>query len=314
MNTRPRLFAPPRFLLMPAAGIEISDAFVRALLLEGTPGNLRVAWWAEEPLPSGAVVGGVIHHEEAVVSVLAKIRAEHPFDCAHFSLPEQRAFLCEMDAAAESAAEARTAVGLHLEEEVPISAADALFDLAPLAKGRWRVATVPRATVEALEALCTKVGIAPLSFDAEPCAVARAAVGARNRHALLVIHLSEDDTGLYVAVSGAVRFALTVPSVIEQPEQVALLADEVRRVRGFWEAQNKGGIARHIEAAVACGRGAGTPAVLAAFSSALALPVERALVWQNVLSVDEAVPPLPHGDSLRFATSIGLALRAFSYV
>lgn len=299
---------------MPAAGIEISDAFVRALFLAGTPGNLRVVWWAEEPLPPGAVSGGAVHREDAVVAALAKIRAEHSFNCAHFSLPEQRAFLFEVSVPAESADEARLAVELRLEEEVPLRAADALFDLSPVGDRRFRVAAALRATVESLAALALKSGIAPLSFDIEPAAVARAAVGARNRHALLIVNLSEDDTGLYVAVSGAVRFALTVPSVIERPEQVAALAAEAQRVRGFWEARTDASIPRHIEAAVACGRGAATPALLSSLSSALELPVERALVWQNALSVDEAVPPLPEEDSLRFAAAIGLALRSFSYV
>lgn len=314
MNTLSRLFAPPRFLLMPAAGIEISDAFVRAIFLTGTPGNLRVAWWAEEPLPPGAVLGGVVHDTDAVARALKKIRTEHLFNFAHFSIPEQRAFLCEMSAPAESAAEARLAVELHLEEEVPLRAADALFDLAPVGKGRWRVAAVARSTVESFAVLCTKAAIAPLSFDIEPAAVARAAVGFRNRHALLVVNFSEDDTGLYIALSGAVRFALTVPSVVEKPEQVAALVAEAQRVRGFWEAHVDGAMKQRIEATVACGRGAGNPSVLSALSSALRLPVERASVWQNTFSVDEAVPPLPEGDSLRFATAIGLALRSFSYV
>lgn len=314
MSALSRWFAPPQFLSMPAVGIEISDAFVRALSLVGTPDSLRVAWWAEEPLPPGSVAGGAVHHTDAVVGVLKKICAAHPFRFAHLSLPEQRAFLCEMSASAPSVAEARLAVRSHLEEEVPLRAEEALFDLALLGGEKWRVAAAPRAIVEEFIALCAAADIAPLSFDIEPCAIARAVVGARNRHKLLLVNCSEDDTGLYLAVSGIVRFALTVPLVIEKLEQVGTLAAEARRVLAFWEAHAER--ARHgdIEAVAACGRGAGDPAILSALSHELRIPVEKASVWENMFSAERSVPPIPERDSLRFAAAIGLALRSFSYV
>lgn len=314
MNTLSRWFAPPQYLLMPAAGIEVSDAFVRAIMLIGTPGNLRVAWWAEEPLPAGAVVGGAVHDAGAVARALTKIRVAHPFRFAHFSLPEQRAFLCEMGAPAASVAETRRAVGLHLEEEVPLRAEEALFDLAPLARGKWRVAAVPRATVEALGALSAEVSIAPLSFDVEPCAVVRAVVGVRNQHTLLIANFSEDDTGLYLVVSGMVRFALTVSLVVETPEHAAAVAAEARRVLGFWETHTERAMHGGAEAIVACGRGADDPAFLSALSHELHVPVEKASVWENACSAERSVPPISERDSLRFAAAIGLALRSFSYV
>src|SRR3989344_2913137 len=122
MNALSRLFAPPRFLAMPAPGIEISDAFVRALSFSGAPGNLRVAWWEETALPTGAVVGGVISDKKVVVEILKKIRNARHFNFAHLALPEQQAYLFEMSAPAVSLDEARAAIELRLEENVPVRA------------------------------------------------------------------------------------------------------------------------------------------------------------------------------------------------
>ena len=82
MNIALRLCAPPRFLAMSSAGVEISDAFVRVVQLSGSWRNARIEWWAEEPLPQGAVVGGALSHASAVAETLRRIRRAHRFDFA----------------------------------------------------------------------------------------------------------------------------------------------------------------------------------------------------------------------------------------
>lgn len=324
MNALSRLFAPPRFLAMPAAGIEISDAFIRALSFSGTPDTLRVAWWEEEALPRGAVVGGAMSSKSVVIEALKKIRAKRKFDFAHISIPEQQSYLCEMSVPAASPEEARLAIELHLEEQVPIRAAEAVFDGVPDASARtptvgasrpYRVAAAQKKIVEAYAEVCAEAGIAPLSFDTEPAAVARAVVGAREERAFIVAHLSEDDTGLYVVSAGAVRFASTVPLVLGEKsaeEITRAFAGEAVRVREFWETH--GNDHGKIQGVIACGCGAAFPHNLSTLSSSLRLSVVPAFVWQNAFATEDVVPPVPHDESLRFAVSIGLALRPFIYV
>lgn len=321
-HTLYRLFAPPRFLSMPVAGIEISDTFVRALAFSGSPGALRVSWWQEEALQHGAVSGGVINNKSTVTEALKKIRTAHGFSFAHISIPEQQSYLCEIAAPAVSPEEARLAIELHLEEQVPIRASEAVFDgvldihtrdVAVGANRSYRVAAAQRKIVEAYTRVCADAGIAPLSFDIEASAITRAVVGARDACQLLVVNLSEDDTGLYVVGAGAVRFASTVPLIAVEsvPEEIFhALAGEVARVREFWETHGEAN--RKIHGVIACGRGAAFPHTLSALSSTLRLPVEVASVWQNAFSVEHAVPPMSRDESLRFATPVGLALRPFS--
>lgn len=325
IHTISRLFAPPRFLAMPAPGIEISDAFVRALFFYGTPGNVRIAWWEEAALPAGAVVGGAISDKRAVVEVLKKMRIARRFNFAHIALPEQQAYLFEISVPAVSAEDARAAIEERLEEYVPMRAPEAVFDFDTARASRgsvvterlFRVAVTQRRTSEMYVSVCAEAGIAPLSFDSEANAVARAVVGARDRRALLVVHLSEDDAGLYIASAGAVRFASTAPLSAEKLASDSAaeeaLASEAARVRAFWD-EHRAGKSRMIEGVVACGRGAALPRILSALSSALRLPVEPAVVWENALSIERAVPPMPRDESLRFAVPAGLALRPLSYV
>ncbi|MDP3661390.1 MAG: pilus assembly protein PilM [bacterium] len=318
-----RLFTPPKFLTMPAAGIEIGDAFVRAISFAGSIGFLKVSWWQEEALPHGAVSGGIINDRGVVVDTLRKIRVAHGFSFAHLSIPEQQSYLCEIQAPTVSPEEARAAIELHLEEQVPIRVNDAVFDAVANervhtiagAHRSYRVAAAQKKIVEAYSLVCNEAGIAPLSFDIEACSVARAVVGARDARSLLILNMSEDDTGLYVVDGGVVRFASTVPLVLGEKvaeEITHALAGEVARVREFWETH--GDAHEKIHEVVVCGRGSAFPHNLSALSSVLNLPVLPASVWQNAFAVDEAVPPIPRDESLRFAVPIGLALRPFIYV
>ncbi len=309
---------------MPAAGVEISDFFVRALSFIGSPGALRVAWWEEEAIPHGPLVGGMVSHKSTVVEALKKIRTRRKFDFAHISIPEQQSYLCEMSVPAGSPEEARLAIELHLEEQVPIRAAEAVFDgvldasihTATIGVSRsYRVAVAQKKVIDAYAGVCADAGIAPLSFDTEPVAIARAVVGARAGKTLLIVHLSEDDTGLSVVSEGSVRFASTVPLVLgeEVAEEIArAFAGEAARVREFWETH--GDAHKKIQEVVACGRGAAFPRNLSELASALHLPVVPASVWQNAFVVEQTVPPVPRDESLRFSVPIGLALRPFIYV
>ena len=325
VNALMKLFTPPRFLAMPAPGIEISDAFVRALSFSGAPGNLRVAWWEETALPTGAVVGGVISDKKAVIEILKKMRSAHRFSFAHIALPEQQVYLFEMSAPVVSNEETHAAIELRLEEHVPVRSTEAVFDFdmqranagAPGVERLFRVAVASRRTSEMYASVCEEAGIAPLSFDSEANAVARAGVGIHDPRAILVAHLSEDDTGLYIVSDGAVRFASTVPLSAEKlasdPAAQEALASEAARVCSFWEA-HRDKKSRAIESVVACGRGAAFPRILSALSSTLHITAEPALVWGNAFSLERTVPSLPRDESLRFSVPAGLALRSFIYV
>ncbi len=55
---------------------------------------------------------------------------------------------------------------------------------------------------------------------------------------------------------------------------------------------------------------AGLPEYL---SRNLRVPTKRANVWENVCSIDEAIPPISYEDSLSYASSIGLALHSVDH-
>jgi Tfp pilus assembly PilM family ATPase len=313
-----RFFPPPSWLAMSPVGVEFSDRAIRALALRGVPGDLRVAWWAEELLSEGVIVGGVVRREEVVVEALAKIRSAHPFRFAAVAVPERISYLFDARVAATDLVAARAELEARIEEFVPLRAADAVCDLIPFptegAEEKFLGAAVPRTAVTGYLAVCERVGIVPLAFDVDPAAACRAAVGVGNRHALVVVNISEDDTGVAVAVSGFPRFAsslaLTAADAFQEiSHAVEALAAEFVRIKAFWESREN----KPLQAAVLCGAGA-NERMAALLARTVGMPVEEADVWQNVCPLERRIPPLARAEALRFAVPIGAALRHYSLI
>ena len=97
---------------------------------------------------------------------------------------------------------------------------------------------------------------------------------------------------------------------------LAILADEISKYKLFWQDhKDEAGEGRETLAEVVlCGGAANVRGIAAILHTAVGLPVRIANPWVNVLSFDHDIPALPAGDALRYATAIGLALRAVPHL
>lgn len=90
------------------------------------------------------------------------------------------------------------------------------------------------------------------------------------------------------------------------------LKDEINRIYTYWESyrdKNKGDvIIAPISRIVLSGRDAALAGFREYIGLSMKTDVELANVWTNVVSFDEAIPPIEYSDSLNFGTAIGLAL------
>ena len=83
-------FAPPRFLSMPTAGIDMSVSGIKVVTLKESVRGLILDQYGEEPLPQGAIVGGEITDHAVVIDVLKKISKKYNIQHANITLPEAR--------------------------------------------------------------------------------------------------------------------------------------------------------------------------------------------------------------------------------
>ena len=214
-----RLFPPPRFLEMRPAGLSISDDAITALqLVPSGGGRRRLGRFGRRPLPPGAVSGGALGDAEAVARELRSLRDELKSDFVRVSLSEEKAYLFETTLPSVPLGEARNAIELSLEENVPLAPREAVFDCALLARGNaggagdtYVVGAVPRGTAEAYADLVRAAGFLPVALCLEAEAIARAVLPfSPTDDAVLLLNMNAGKTGLFIVARGTVQFTSTV--------------------------------------------------------------------------------------------------------
>src|SRR3989344_3833030 len=165
-----RIFPPPEFLRMSAAGIDISDTTVRFVNFGIKRGKRFIKSYGEKPLPLGAVSSGYINNPDAVIKILSEIKKETGISFANASLPEEKAYLFKMQVPKLPDLELYDAVGFRLEENVQISAKEAIYDFTILPgdkkdTGHYdvMVSVIPSKVSESYATVFKAAGIFPLT-------------------------------------------------------------------------------------------------------------------------------------------------------
>ena len=232
-------FPPPRFLEMPAVGLDISDTAVTALELVRHRDAFRVGRFGRRSLPAGAIADGYVHDKEKVIAELSALKKELRLNLVNGSLPEEKAYLYTAQLPAVSHREMRAAIEFTLEENVPLSPAETIFDytvihntpasrvVAESSGGgqpkREReepppspdslevsVTVLPRAVVHTYTEIFHGAGLIPLSFELGAQAICRAVISRGDRGTYLIVQRGAKKTGLFIVRNEAVYFTATV--------------------------------------------------------------------------------------------------------
>jgi len=200
---------------MPAAGIDISDASVKWLMLEQTARGFRVASWGEVPLPQGIVNNGIIKDGAALSGVLRDVKKHlGGVHFAHAALPEEAAYVFEMHIPDNTPHdEALKLIEFEFEGRVPISPEMAVFDFDTIqkhdgAEDEIGVAVFPRDLSESYAAAFAGAGIGLLSLEVEARSIARAV--SDDDAVVLLVDFGRARTGFAVLKRGIPIFTSTV--------------------------------------------------------------------------------------------------------
>lgn len=211
------IFPPPRFLRMPAAGLDVTDERVRFLEFKKGEGGLLIDRYGEVEIPPGTIVSGDIKKRDELRQVLSDFRKKYNISFVRVSLPEERAYLVTMDVPDVSDEEMRGAITFQLEEQVPLPASDVLFDYhvlgsSPTEKGKMSVAVsvFPKKDLEGYVEMFSGTGIVPVSFEIEAQAIARALIPAKDSGTYILIDFGGKRTGISIISDHVVRFTSTI--------------------------------------------------------------------------------------------------------
>jgi len=206
--------APPRYLSLPTAGIDISSSGIKVAVLKEKPHGLELVGFGEEELPDGAIVGGEIAEQEKVAQVLTLLAKKHGIRSANITLPEARSYLFEADVPGPTAREWRAAVEQHLDEYVPLPPADVVFDVVPLVKAGdlMHLAGVgcARRVVDLALSVFDEAKLEVKAIEGETFAAPRALLPHGDTDTVLIIDIGKTTTKLVVVAHRIPVFATTL--------------------------------------------------------------------------------------------------------
>lgn len=310
-----RLFPPPKFIVMKHVGLDISDDGIHCLEFSGQAHNARIVKHFSVDLPDGVVEGGDIKDEKALVDILTKLDKDFNLTYVKVSVPEEKSYLFQTDISTTDPVAIAQNVEFKIEENVPLAVPEAVFyfDILPMTvtggKLKASVSVVPRVYIENIVALLRKSGLSPIAFEVVPKSIARAVLPNTSGSTVMIVHLMNKKTGIYIVCGGVVCFTSTVGwgSKSIPDKEIRVLLDEIIRVNEYWSSHNIE--SSKIEQVIMVGRDSVKyETEVNEHVSKVGLSVSVGNVWTNSFSVDNYVPPILREDSLDYAISAGLAM------
>ena len=339
------IFPTPKFIDFPTAGISVNESGLYFIKLARQRGKEILESYGFEEIPQGVLENGEIKKTADLVRVLSDLKRKHDLNFVKVSLPEDKAFLFRTSLPNISDYEIREALKFKIEENVPISLNEAVFDfyVTPDAsdnRNKTLVVTVfPKEFLIPYLEVFEKGGLRPILFKVESQAISEALIEKGSLETFLIINIDRNKTGLYLSTGQLVQFSSSLnlgypfldssklnsmgkkEVAIDHRESGAkiyqkaesqkdeVFKEEVGQLLSYWDSINsKNHLPGKIKKVIACGEGALNKNFLDYFSSHFPISLEQANIWTNIFSFEKYIPDLTFEESLKYGAAAGLAI------
>ncbi len=212
------LFPPPHFLEMPAIGLDISDEAIRFAELKRVGDTVELGIFGERKVPTEIIEEGYIKNVAELTNILKDIQKEHGLRFVRASLPEEKTYLFKIQLPVVPEEDIRNVLQFKIEENVPVSLADAVFDYRIVKKPKpgdktidLGVAVIHNKVVSNYLSAIEGAGLVPIVFQVESQAIVRTLVAPDNMDTCIVVAVRETKTVLAIVSGGVIQFTSTLP-------------------------------------------------------------------------------------------------------
>ncbi len=215
-STFSRLFPPPNFLAMNAVGLDISDESIHFVELSTSKGGYTIKRFGERKISEKIIEAGEIKDVKELTKILTSLKKEFGQTAVNVSLPEQHAYLLKLRIPKVKKKEIRDSIELQIEDNVPISAAEAVFDYDILNIDKKEsmieviLSVLPRKISEKYIDTIKNAGLSPLSFEIEAQAISRSVIPEGDEGTFMIIDFGRTRTGISIISNGITMFTSTV--------------------------------------------------------------------------------------------------------
>ena len=309
-----KYFPSPIFLKPPRVGLSFSDQNIKAFYYDKFSPHKSLQS-AVVSLEKGAIVAGKIISREEVVKKLKTLKENFESPFVFFAIPDELAYIFSVSVPVSKDGNMAESVAFVMEENVPISAKEAIFDFTPT-----EISSEPELKANLVASACSRQeigkytqavlesGFEPIGCAHESQVIARALTTEKSRAVACIIHARYNRVGIYLTKGNTVHFA-TLRNItgIDYNQQ---FLDEYRK---FMDYATKYGISdsQPLKKVFVCGEFESAKKVTEALSTAVSqakTKIKLANVWTNVLKIEKETPEISFEDSLNLAGPIGAAL------
>ncbi len=350
-----RYFPTPAYLAMSSCALDISDQSIKYGELIATAHGLRLGRYGQEKIPPGVVVSGKIENEAKLVEILKALAARERLHFVRVSLPEEQMYLFTLSLPKTTTGDLREAILLQLEEHIPLLAIDTIFDFNIISETNQtlfiEVLAIATSVIESYLSLFKKAGLAPISFELEAQAIARAVIPHGDMNPVMIVDFGESRTGVSIADEGRVLFTttldiggITLTNMIaknfsvsfEEAEKmkrsykldgdantdsifpvilngISVLRDELVKQDTYWKTHDRENKKHEdINRIILCGGDANLSGLSDYLEASMKIKVENANAWVNISDMKISVPDMTFEESFGYATVLGLALADYT--
>lgn len=211
-----KFFPVPKYLTLPAFGVEISERTVKYVeVVEGTYG-LTVGKYGIVKLPPNTVERGVVVMPDKLTAVLADVAKKSGMKAVRLSIPEEQVYTFQIEVDLVAGMDLRDTVFLNLEGHIPVPADSVEFDYEIISqtsnKALVQVAASEKMVLESYISACENAGLMVLSCEYECQALARAITKPNEKTVSYVIDIGHVSTTVAIVQDGIVVSSTTINS------------------------------------------------------------------------------------------------------
>lgn len=309
-------FPLPKFLKPKHIGISFSDSNIKAISIEGNNDNPNLKSIIV-PLEDGVIVDGRILNIEKLSVKLSVIKEYFSNSFVVFAIPDELVYSYQTNVPFLKNEDGSEAIAFTIEENVPLSIADTVFDFTPIkflkSNDDYQInAVVVACLKKEIEKYCeaiTKSGLVLFGAINESQAVANAIISKNSPETFCIVHSRRDRVGIYLVRSNIVYFS-TIRSILPGDYRNQFL-DEYKKFLEYSERYNSGEDGQPIKSVFVCGDFEYSKKVVESIidsGDGTVKNVKLSNVWTNVLKIEETTPNVSYEDSLNFAGPVGAVL------
>lgn len=307
-------FPLPRFLQLPHIGISFSDSNIKAIFVDQNSDKPILKSLVTD-LGKGAITSGRIVDASEVIKKLTILKKEFNTPYVFFAVPDELAFVFSTSVMVGSHDNATESVAFVIEENVPLSLEDTIFDFVPFKLEKAEngfcasvvVAACVKKEVEKFISVLRQSGFDPIGCIHESQAIARSLLSPSALGTNYIIHVRDNRIGIYLIKKSLVFFA-TLRTITDGDYKKQFL-DEYDKFLDYRVKydQDKD---EAVSSILVCGEFEYAKEIVETLinSKNEAKNVKLSNVWTNVFEIDKYLPDIPYEESLSLAGPIGAAL------